>query len=123
MKFLAVSVFAIAALAAPTSRSDDHITVRAQAMEAALGHLHNLQAAGCSIIKCATALAPTVVGCAAAAAEEFVNPVADLSCIASAANTGFNPPDSCVTCFDEALNATGIGSREVNGKKRVILTI
>ena len=58
-----------------------------------------------------TALAPAFVGCAAAAAEEFVNPVADISCIASAVNDGVNPPAACVTSFQEIKNNT-LGRRE-----------
>ncbi|KAI4144693.1 MAG: hypothetical protein LQ340_006558 [Diploschistes diacapsis] len=89
-------------------------------MEAAIGQLHNLQSSGCSVIKCVVALAPAFVGCASAAAEEFINPIADISCIAAALNDGVNPPSSCVTCFDDLKNGTGLGLRDVPGEKRKI---
>ena len=95
MKFFAIiSLLALGAIAAPTSKSS--AAVREASFESALSDLKNLQANGCSItstflayplsianeanrygskLECAAALAPTVVGCAAAAAQEFIDPI------------------------------------------------
>lgn len=53
MKFLAVSLLALTTIAAPTAKKEDArdaLLVRAQAVEASLGHIKDLQASGCSII-------------------------------------------------------------------------
>jgi hypothetical protein len=43
------------------------------------------------VIECITALAPTVVSCAAALAEAGLNVIADAACIATLANSSINP--------------------------------
>ena len=58
--------------------------------------------------ECATALAPSIVSCAAAAAQEFVDPISDVSCIAGAVNDGVNPPAACEVCFEDLKNGTSI---------------
>ncbi|OCK76496.1 hypothetical protein K432DRAFT_408124 [Lepidopterella palustris CBS 459.81] len=54
---------------------------------------------GCEIAKCVAALAPLAVSCAAAAAEEGLNPLADAACLASAANNVANTPAACTSCL------------------------
>ncbi|CAF9921910.1 MAG: hypothetical protein GOMPHAMPRED_002441 [Gomphillus americanus] len=67
--------------------------------ETALQHLSLKKAAGCSLLGCAAALAPTVVSCASAIAEEGVNVVEDFSCIAEAIRDGVDEPEECKGCF------------------------
>ncbi len=64
--------------------------------------LELMQAAGCDVGKCAAALAPTVIGCAAAAAQDFLDPITDAACIAAAVNAKVNPPAACAGCFGSA---------------------
>ncbi|KAF7974244.1 hypothetical protein HWV62_13136 [Athelia sp. TMB] len=52
-------------------------------------------------LECVAALAPTVVGCASAAAEEGVNPIADVSCLVGAVNIAVNLPASCDSCLEQ----------------------
>ena len=49
--------------------------------------------------ECVAALAPTVVGCVAAATEEGVNPVADVSCLVGAVNLAVNLVSPTVLSF------------------------
>ncbi|TDL16061.1 hypothetical protein BD410DRAFT_844722 [Rickenella mellea] len=53
----------------------------------------------CHAFKCVAALAPAVVSCAAAAAEDGANPFADIECFADAAEDITNPPSACKGCF------------------------
>jgi len=97
VSLLAVGAVAIPAIPAevarrtPTPFSFGDIT-------SALGSLTGVQANGCSVVKCATALGPAVVGCAAAAAQEFVDPISDAACLAAGLNDGINPPAACNGC-------------------------
>lgn len=86
--FTIAALFAVSALAAPST-----------VVPATAADIHKLSAQGCNIINCAVALAPTIIGCAAAAAQEFLDPFSDAACIAAAANAGINPPSACTSCF------------------------
>ncbi|KAG6914671.1 hypothetical protein DXG01_016031 [Tephrocybe rancida] len=50
---------------------------------------------------CVAALAPTVVSCVGAAAQEGANPISDAACLAGAVNAAVNLPASCDTCLEE----------------------
>ncbi|MCJ1443847.1 MAG: hypothetical protein MMC23_004347 [Stictis urceolatum] len=93
-----LSLLAATALAAP-SPAAKAAQLEQRDFGDALDKLKGLQANGCSVIKCAAALAPTVVGCAAAAAQEFIDPISDAACIAAGANAAINEPTSCTGCF------------------------
>ncbi|KAL1693203.1 hypothetical protein GGG16DRAFT_49843 [Schizophyllum commune] len=55
----------------------------------------------CPIVECLAALAPTVAICGVAAAQGGVDVPNDVVCLASAANSAVNFPDSCNQCADE----------------------
>jgi hypothetical protein len=72
----------------------------------ALGDLFKRQAdASCDIAKCGVALAPTGVGCVAAAVELGANPLADAGCVAGVVNLGVNAPAVCAPCFSSLGDA------------------
>jgi hypothetical protein len=58
---------------------------------AAQSELDAKVAAGCDLLKCLAALAPEAATCAAALAEEGLNPLADAACFAAALNNAANP--------------------------------
>ncbi|GLB45279.1 hypothetical protein LshimejAT787_2100390 [Lyophyllum shimeji] len=62
---------------------------------------HTFMRASCDIGKCVAALAPTVVGCVAAAAKKGADIARDASCLAAAANVVENFPASCDSCLTE----------------------
>ncbi|KAJ6553138.1 hypothetical protein B0H19DRAFT_1263543 [Mycena capillaripes] len=53
----------------------------------------------CSVKNCVLALAPLVISCAAAAAEDGVNPFADADCLFDAAKDITHFPAACNGCF------------------------
>ncbi|KAG6887679.1 hypothetical protein C0995_013594 [Termitomyces sp. Mi166 len=55
----------------------------------------------CQIGACVAALAPTVVSCVGAAAQEGANLISDAGCLAGAINAGVNMPASCQTCIED----------------------
>ncbi|KAL5117318.1 hypothetical protein ACEQ8H_004763 [Pleosporales sp. CAS-2024a] len=99
-----IAAFAAVAMAAPwAAPGSTSIIVRdtadVNALQAqASAFLAAKEANGCSKIKCVFALAPTVAACAAAAAEEGLNPIADAGCIIALGNSVVNPPAACSGC-------------------------
>ncbi|KAF2241676.1 hypothetical protein BU26DRAFT_571438 [Trematosphaeria pertusa] len=96
------ALFTAAAFAAPATNADTALLTRTPAMsdvEASAQSLMDAKvAAGCNLLGCLAALAPASVTCAAALAEEGLNPIADAACFASALNNIANPPAACANC-------------------------
>ncbi|KAH8832934.1 hypothetical protein DL96DRAFT_693213 [Flagelloscypha sp. PMI_526] len=67
----------------------------------------------CNLGKCAAALAPTVVGCGAAAAELGANLLADAACLAAAVNDGVNLPSVCSGCQSKVKELLEDGAEAV----------
>ncbi|KAG6914669.1 hypothetical protein DXG01_016029 [Tephrocybe rancida] len=63
------------------------------------GHIFMRQS--CNIAGCVIALAPSVVSCVSAAAQEGVNLISDASCLAGAVKSAVDIPAACETCLDE----------------------
>ncbi|KAJ7601890.1 hypothetical protein DFH06DRAFT_1488997 [Mycena polygramma] len=57
------------------------------------------QAAACDIKNCVLDLAPSVVSCAAAAAQVGVDPISDAGCLIAAAKDVTALPPSCNGCL------------------------
>jgi hypothetical protein len=77
MQFSIVSIVSLVAISASAAPSYLGTRATSQAdIDGAKDIIAKVQA-GCSIGKCVAALAPSVVSCAAAAAEEGLNPIAD----------------------------------------------
>ncbi|KIM81174.1 hypothetical protein PILCRDRAFT_821616 [Piloderma croceum F 1598] len=85
---------------------------------------HTFMRRGCEIAKCVAALAPSVVSCVSAAAQEGLDPISDAACLASAANSIVNFPPSCDQCAQEfnvagkvedATNAVGSAASKAEG--------
>ncbi|GLB39421.1 hypothetical protein LshimejAT787_0605830 [Lyophyllum shimeji] len=62
---------------------------------------HTFMRVSCDIAGCVAALAPTVVGCAGAAAAAGANVIADAGCLAGAVNAAVNIPADCDQCLTE----------------------
>jgi len=62
---------------------------------------HTYMRVSCDIAACVAALAPTVVGCVAAAAQSGANVIADAACLAATTNSAINVPASCDQCLVE----------------------
>ncbi|TDL16056.1 hypothetical protein BD410DRAFT_844719 [Rickenella mellea] len=54
---------------------------------------------GCDILGCIEALAPAIVSCAAALAEEGENILEDIECFNDAADDISDPPSACSGCL------------------------
>jgi tRNA A37 threonylcarbamoyladenosine synthetase subunit TsaC/SUA5/YrdC len=104
-----IAVLAGFAAAAPTATSRSLGDIAAGAKDLAGDVVDDAQDAaaqikasipeGCDAAKCVVALAGTIVACAAAAAEEGLNPIADAGCFAAAANAAVNTPAVCTKCW------------------------
>ncbi|KZP14551.1 hypothetical protein FIBSPDRAFT_935748 [Athelia psychrophila] len=90
MLFSTVPVFVAFAASALAARSTPSRTLK--------------ERTDCQIANCVAALAGTVIGCTAAALQEGLDPISDVSCLAAAVNTVLNFPASC----DQCLEAYGI---------------
>ncbi|KAF5369110.1 hypothetical protein D9615_010436 [Tricholomella constricta] len=86
---------------------------------------HTFMRATCDIAGCVAALAPSVVSCAAAAAQAGANVISDAACLASAVNSAVNLPADCDQCLDEfnvkakaesAVKAAGTKVKEAGTK-------
>ncbi|KAF2679501.1 hypothetical protein K458DRAFT_461032 [Lentithecium fluviatile CBS 122367] len=100
---LIATLFTAATLAVPTTTTTNHAVVARAAnideLNASAQALMDVKAAaGCNILKCLAALAPEYATCAAALAEEGLNPIADAACFAAALNNIANPPAGCAGC-------------------------
>ncbi|KAJ7364846.1 hypothetical protein DFH08DRAFT_950397 [Mycena albidolilacea] len=66
----------------------------------------------CDVAKCVADLAPTVAACAAAAAQDGIDPISDAACLTAASTTASKLPAPCNGCaaklgvkLDSAKNA------------------
>lgn len=104
-----VALFAASALAAPTvdlkqarGLLDDVENGAKDVGNAVEGAVSN-NSTGCSLVKCAAALGPAAVGCGAAAAQAFADPISDAACLAAALNDVTNKPAQCDGCNSSSL--------------------